>query len=53
MAQDLMRGFLFNDMDIRGVHISLNESVQALLKQHDYPVAVSSILSQLFIASAY
>lgn len=47
-----MRGFMFNDMDIRGVHISLNESVQALLKKHDYPVAVSSILSQLFIASA-
>ena len=44
MAQDLMRGFMFNDMDIRGVHISLNESVQTLLQQHNYPIAVSSIL---------
>lgn len=52
MAQDLMRGFMFNDMDIRGVHISLNESVKTLLQQHNYPAAVSSVLSQLFIASA-
>ncbi|MCP4788632.1 MAG: Hsp33 family molecular chaperone HslO [Gammaproteobacteria bacterium] len=52
MAQDLMRGFLFSDMDIRGVHIRLDKSMQTLLQQHDYPPAVSSLLSQLFIASA-
>lgn len=47
-----MRGFLFNNMDIRGVHIRLHESVQTLLLQHAYPAAVSALLSQLFIASA-
>ena len=47
-----MRGFLFSDMDIRGVHIRLDKSMQTLLQQHDYPPAVSSLLSQLFIASA-
>ena len=47
-----MRGFLFNSMDIRGVHIRLDESVQTLLQQHAYPAPVSALLSQLFIASA-
>lgn len=47
-----MRGFLFNNMDIRGVHIRLDESVQTLLQQHAYPPAVATLLAQLFIASA-
>lgn len=52
MAQDVMRGFLFNDMDIRGVHIRLDNSVEALLQQYDYPPAVADLLAQMFIASA-
>ena len=52
MTQDLMRGFLFNNMDIRGVHIRLDDSVQTLLQQHTYPAPISALLGQLFIASA-
>ena len=52
MTLDLMRGFLFNNMDIRGVHIRLDDSIQTLLQQHTYLAPVSALLGQLFIASA-
>ena len=50
-TSDSMQGFMFDDMDIRGVHLRLDQGVDALMKQHDYPAPIASLLTEMFIVS--
>mgnify|MGYP000034417221 FL=1 len=51
MTNDTMQGFMFDDMDIRGVHLRLDQGVKALLDQQDYPACVASLLAEMLIVA--
>ena len=42
MTNDTMQGFMFADMDIRGVHLRLDQGVKTVLNQQDYPAPVQA-----------
>jgi len=51
MNNDTMQGFMFTEMDIRGVHLRLDQGVKTLLDQHDYPAPVARLLSEMLIVA--
>ncbi len=51
MTNDTMQGFMFTDMDIRGVHLRLDQGVKALLDQQDYPTPVANLLNEMLIVA--
>ena len=51
MTNDTMQGFMFTDMDIRGVHLRLDQGVKALLEQQDYPAPVARLLAEMLIVA--
>jgi len=51
MTKDLMQGFMFSDMDIRGVHLRLDQGVDSLLQQQNYPAPITNLLTEIFIVS--
>jgi molecular chaperone Hsp33 len=51
MNNDKMQGFMFTDMDIRGVHLRLDQGVKALLDQQDYPAPVARLLTEMLIVA--
>jgi len=51
MTKDLMQGFMFTDMDIRGVHLRLDQGVDTLLQQQNYPAPIANLLTEMFIVS--
>jgi molecular chaperone Hsp33 len=51
MTNDTMQGFMFADMDIRGVHLRLDQGVKTLLDQHQYPAPVASLLTEMLIVA--
>jgi molecular chaperone Hsp33 len=51
MTNDLMQGFMFDDMEIRGVHLRLDQGVKALLEQKDYPAPVANLLAEMLIVA--
>jgi len=42
---------MFANMDIRGVHLRLDQGVKTLLDQHDYPAPVASLLTEMLIVA--
>lgn len=44
---DQITRFLFKDLDIRGQHVQLQESWQAMLKDRHYPAALTRLLGEL------
>ena len=51
MTNDTMQGFMFDDMDIRGVHLRVDQGIKTLLDQHDYPACVASLLAEMLIVA--
>ena len=51
MTNDTMQGFMFADMDIRGVHLRLDQGVKTVLNQQDYPAPVASLLTEMLIVA--
>ena len=51
MTNDEMQGFMFTDMDIRGVHLRLDQGVKALLDGQDYPAPVARLLTEMLIVA--
>ena len=49
---DFSQRFLFDDSDVRGELVALNESYQHVLAKHDYPPAVAQLLGELMAAAA-
>lgn len=48
---DAIRRFIFDEYDIRGEHIQLEDSYRDILSHHHYPPAVAALLGQ-FVAAA-
>ena len=49
---DFSQRFLFDDSDVRGELVALNESYQHVLAKHDYPLVVAQLLGELMAAAA-
>ena len=49
---DFSQRFLFDDSDVRGELVALQESYQHVLAKHDYPPAVAQLLGELMAAAA-
>ncbi len=43
---DFKQRFLFPDTDIRGELVRLDESLEAILGSHDYPLAVQGLVGE-------
>ena len=52
MKQDITQRFLFENLDIRGEVISLEDSYKEVLSRHTYPLPVARLLGELLAASA-
>ena len=50
--RDHLHRFVFNDTNVRGEHVRLDETWQALLIRQDYPRAVRELLGQAVAATA-
>ncbi len=47
---DQIQRFLFDDTDIRGVLVGLQDSYQEVLSRHDYPIKIESLLGEMLAA---
>ncbi|MBR9729342.1 Hsp33 family molecular chaperone HslO [Shewanella intestini] len=52
MNKDTLHRYLFDNADVRGEIVQLQDSYQAILSAHDYPVALQVILGELFAATS-
>ncbi|WP_299495866.1 Hsp33 family molecular chaperone HslO [uncultured Shewanella sp.] len=52
MNQDTLHRYLFENADVRGQIVQLEESYQAILAAHPYPVAIQNLLGQLMSATS-
>lgn len=51
LQKDFIQSFLFEQSDVRGRIVRLENSIRTIMDQHDYPVFIRSILGQLLVAS--
>ncbi|EKE77552.1 Hsp33 family molecular chaperone HslO [Gallaecimonas xiamenensis] len=52
MAQDQLHRFLFEDAQVRGELVQLDQSFQAILANHQYPAPIQRLLGQLMAATS-
>lgn len=50
--QDLLHRFLFEQHSVRGEMISVDETFEHILENHDYPTAVKGLLGELLVATS-
>ena len=48
---DTIHNFLFEGSNVRGIHVRLEESWQAVLSRNPYPIAAQSLLGEALAAS--
>lgn len=51
MSKDTIQKFIFNDANVRGEIIHLDDSFTQIITQHDYPTDISLLLGELLAAS--
>lgn len=52
MTNDILHRYLFDNADVRGEIVQLQDCYQQVLSAHDYPVAVQILLGQLMAATS-
>lgn len=52
MKYDITQRFLFENLDVKGEFVSLEQSYHEVLKRHSYPPVVANLLGELLAASA-
>src|SRR3990167_6218006 len=52
MTKDLLQRFIFENEPVRGEYVKLEESLQTILNQHNYPAAVRKLLGEALCAAA-
>ena len=52
MTHDMLHRYLFDDADVRGEVVQLQDSYQQVLSAHDYPLAVQHLLGELMAATS-
>ncbi|WP_333606965.1 Hsp33 family molecular chaperone HslO [Arsukibacterium sp.] len=52
MTSDTLLRFIFSDKQVRGQWLHLSDSLQQMLQNHDYPLAVKQLLAELVVATS-
>ncbi|MFJ5400615.1 Hsp33 family molecular chaperone HslO [Pectobacterium sp. CHL-2024] len=52
MAHDQLNRYLFENYAVRGELVTVNETYQRILTNHDYPVAVQTLLGEMLVATS-
>jgi molecular chaperone Hsp33 len=52
MSKDLLQRFIFENEPVRGEFIKLEDSLQAILQQHDYPEGIQKLLAESLCVAA-
>ena len=52
MTTDTIQRFTFENADIRGFIIRLDDSLTSIMHQHQYPPAIANLLGEALMASA-
>lgn len=50
---DQLHRYLFANHAVRGELVSVNETYQQVLANHDYPPAVQKLLGEMLVATSY
>ncbi|MDB2355665.1 Hsp33 family molecular chaperone HslO [Pseudoalteromonas sp.] len=51
MQQDLLHRYTFDQLDVRGELVQIEQTYQEMIAGHDYPVAVQKLLGELLVAT--
>jgi len=51
MITDSLQSFIFQDHDVRGRFVRLQESIQTIILQHNYPPVIHTLLGELLTAA--
>jgi len=51
MQQDLLHRYTFEQLDVRGELVQIEQTYQEMIAGHDYPVAVQKLLGELLVAT--
>lgn len=49
--KDIIQNFIFEDANVRGVILRINDSFQTITQQHPYPTSIRKILGEMLVAS--
>ncbi|MCG5050346.1 Hsp33 family molecular chaperone HslO [Pectobacterium brasiliense] len=52
MAHDQLHRYLFENYAVRGELVTVNETYQRILTNHDYPTAVQTLLGEMLVATS-
>jgi molecular chaperone Hsp33 len=52
MTNDILHRFIFENEPVRGEYVKLDESVQTILAQHDYPPVIKKLLGESLCVAA-
>ncbi|QHQ19736.1 Hsp33 family molecular chaperone HslO [Pectobacterium brasiliense] len=52
MAHDQLHRYLFENYAVRGELVTVNETYQRILTNHDYPAAVQTLLGEMLVATS-
>ncbi|QYJ85998.1 Hsp33 family molecular chaperone HslO [Shewanella mesophila] len=52
MSKDILNRYLFDNADVRGQIVQLEQSYQEILSAHTYPVAIQKLLGELMAATS-
>lgn len=51
MQQDLLHRYIFDQLDVRGELVQIDKTYQEMIANHNYPVAVQTLLGELLVAT--
>ncbi|MFY8329058.1 Hsp33 family molecular chaperone HslO [Pseudoalteromonas sp. ZZD1] len=51
MQQDLLHRYTFDQLDVRGELVQIEQTYQEMISGHEYPVAVQKLLGELLVAT--
>ncbi|CCQ12750.1 33 kDa chaperonin (Heat shock protein 33) (HSP33) [Pseudoalteromonas luteoviolacea B = ATCC 29581] len=52
MQKDLLHRYIFDNLDVRGELVQLQQTFQEIIGNHDYPDAVQALLGELLVATS-
>ena len=51
MQQDLLHRYIFDQLDVRGELVQIENTYQEMIANHNYPAPVQALLGELLVAT--
>lgn len=51
-VHDQLHRFIFNNAEVRGELVNVSQTLQDILRDHDYPQPVQALLGELLVATS-